>query len=247
MKSKISITLNEKLLKNIDSQIDGFNIRNRSQAIENILSKSVGQIKIAAILASKMKDLRFFKEVYGEKLIIHLFKNLQNNNFKKAFIIGEKDVLSKIFELMGSGSEYFLSIEYIEDSEPKGSMKSLGLLKNKINSSFLVIPADNYFEFDLDSFWQFHSKSSNLSTLAITTSSNPSKLGVVELSGNKVIGFEQKPQKSKNYLVWSGIMICEPEILYYDYFSIEKELIPKIIILSKVSGFIFTGKWKNVA
>ncbi|MDD4354217.1 MAG: sugar phosphate nucleotidyltransferase [Candidatus Nanoarchaeia archaeon] len=246
MKSKISITLDERLLKNLDSYIDGFNVRNRSQAIEQILSKNLSQTKIAVILASKMKDYRFNKEIKGEKAIVQIFKKLQNHSFKKAFIIGEKEVLSKIFEVIGSGNDYFLIIEYIEDSVPKGSLKSLSLIKNKINSSFLIIPADNYFEFDIDSFWKFHSKNNNLVTLAITTSNNPSKLGVVELTGEKIIGFAQKPDKSKNYLVWSGIMMCEPEILFYDYKSIENELILKLIELNSAGGFIFAGEWKNL-
>ena len=246
MKSKISITLDEKLLKNLDNYIDGFNVRNRSQAIEQILLKNLSQNKIAVILASTMNDYRFNKIINNQKAIIHIFQKLQNHNFKKVFIIGEKDVLSKLFETIGSGNNYFLSIEYIEDLKPSGSMKSLSLLKNKVNSSFLVIPADNYFEFDLDSFWKFHLKNNNLATLAITTSNNPSKLGVVELTGEKVIGFVQKPQKSKNYLVWSGIMMYEPEILFYDYKSVEKELIPKLIELKSAGGFIFAGEWKNI-
>jgi NDP-sugar pyrophosphorylase family protein len=246
MKSKISITIDEKLLKNLDSYIDGFKIRNRSQAIEYMLSKNLNQIKTAVILASKMKDYRFMSYIKGEKAIIQLFRKLQNYGFKKAFIIGEKDILSKIFEILGSGNDYFLGIDYVEDSNPEGSMKSLSLVKNKITSSFIVIPADNYFEFDLDSFWKFHQKNNNIATLAITTSSNPSKLGVVELNGEKVIGFIQKPKKLSNYLVWSGIMMCEPEMLFYNQKSIEKEIIPQLIGLKSVSGFIFTDEWKNI-
>jgi NDP-sugar pyrophosphorylase family protein len=246
MKSKISITLDEKLLKTLDNHIDGLNTRNRSQAIEQILSKNLIQNKMVVILASKMSDFRFNKMINNEKAIIHIFKKLQFYSFKKVFIVGEKEVLSKIFETIGSGNDYFLNIEYIEDINPSGSMKSLSLLKNKIKSSVLVIPADNYFEFNLDSFWNFHSKNNNMATLAITTSSNPSKLGVVELSGEKVIGFAQKPKKSKNYLVWSGIMIAEPEILFYDYKSTEKEMIPKLIELNSAGGFIFAGEWKNI-
>jgi NDP-sugar pyrophosphorylase family protein len=246
MKSKISITIEENLLNNIDSYIDGLQIRNRSQAIEQILSKNISHTKIAVILASKMKDYRFMCEINGEKLIIQLFRKLQNYGFKKAFVIGEKDILSKIVETIGSGNDYFLDIIYVEDSSPEGSMKSLSLVKNKINSSFLVLPADNYFEFDLESFWKFHLKNNNVATLAITTSQNPLKLGVVELNGDKVTGFIQKPKKSSNYLVWSGIMICEPEMLFYSQKSLEKEIIPQLIKLNAVGGFIFTGEWKNI-
>lgn len=85
MKSKISITIDNNILKSIDGQIDGLKIRNRSQAIESILSKNLSQNKIATILASKMSNFRFSKEINNEKIIIHLVKKLQNFGFKKAF------------------------------------------------------------------------------------------------------------------------------------------------------------------
>ena len=246
MKSKISITIEESILKNLDGFIDGINIRNRSQAIEGILSKRMNENKIAVILASKIDEFRILSRVKGEPLIVKTVKNLQSYSFKKVFMIGEKKILSKIFEILGTGQDYLLEIEYIEDSEPKGSAKSLSLLKNKIKSNFLTIPADNYFEMDLNSLWNFHAKTDNLMNLAITVSPNPTKLGVVNMQGEKVIGFVQKSKQSNNYLVWSGIMICKPEILFYDFKSIDEETIPKLIELSKVGGFIFTGTWANI-
>lgn len=246
MKKKISITIEETTLKEVDKSIDGINIRNRSQAIEKILSINLNKEKIAVILATKMNNFRFLKKIKEEKIIIHLIKKLQFYNFKKVYFVGEKNILSKIFEIFGKGSDYFMNIEYVENKNPRGSADSLSLLKNKINSSFIVVPADNYFEFNLNKFWNFHKKNNNICDLAITISKNSSKLGVVEMEGEKVVGFKQKPDSNNNFVVWSGIMICEPEILYYDFNYLETQTIPTLIELSKVGGFLFTGEWKNV-
>lgn len=246
MKEKISITMEESVLKDLDEVIDGINIRNRSQAIEYLVNKSLSKNRIAVILATKIDSFRILSEVKGAPVIVHNIKLLQSYGFKKLFIIGEKKILSKIFEVVGTGQDYLLKVEYVEDSKPRGSASSLGLLKNRLKSTFLVMPGDNYFDTDLDAFWNYHSNNNGLMTLAITSSNNPTRLGVVNLQGNNVVGFVQKSKKSKSYLVWTGVMICEPEILFNDSSSVEKELIPKLIKNKNVKGYLFTGDWKNI-
>ena len=49
-KRKISITLNEKLLNDVDSLVDNIFIRNRSQAIEHLVSNGIKENKAAVIL-----------------------------------------------------------------------------------------------------------------------------------------------------------------------------------------------------
>ena len=49
-KTKISITINEKTLHDIDSIIDNIYIRNRSQAIEHLARNALGENKTAVIL-----------------------------------------------------------------------------------------------------------------------------------------------------------------------------------------------------
>ena len=52
MKKRISITVDEKILKNVDSIVDRLYIRNRSQAVEYLIKKTLGEEKIAVILAT---------------------------------------------------------------------------------------------------------------------------------------------------------------------------------------------------
>ena len=52
MKKRITITLDEKILKNIDPVIDRIYIRNRSQAIEFLIGKTLGENKTAVVLAT---------------------------------------------------------------------------------------------------------------------------------------------------------------------------------------------------
>ena len=66
MKEKISITIDDNLLKEIDNTIDNVYVRNRSQAIEYLVTNALKEEKIAVILAGgEIERLR----VNGEFMI----------------------------------------------------------------------------------------------------------------------------------------------------------------------------------
>ena len=65
MKKKISITISEKTLHDIDNIIDYIYIRNRSQAIELLVNSSLGKNKIAVILSGgPEKDLKISEKEF---------------------------------------------------------------------------------------------------------------------------------------------------------------------------------------
>ena len=81
-KVKISITINEKTLHDIESIIDSIYIRNRSQAIEHLVKNVLGENKTAVILlGGSEENLRISKEVYRPTAKI---KNSSVNNIYSA-------------------------------------------------------------------------------------------------------------------------------------------------------------------
>ena len=57
MKQKVSITINSKMLRDVDSLVDNIFIRNRSQSIEYLIEKALKETKTAVILADNKKSL----------------------------------------------------------------------------------------------------------------------------------------------------------------------------------------------
>ena len=95
-KVKISITLNENTLHDIDSIVDNIYIRNRSQAIEHLVKNSLGENKTAVILLGGKEDtLKISGQIYRPTAKIKkntviesaLVKLRENNNLIK---MGEK-------------------------------------------------------------------------------------------------------------------------------------------------------------
>lgn len=251
MKEKISITIEEKTLKEIDSMIDNIYIRNRSQAIEHLVNSALGDNKIAVILSGGTPDslkiseteFRPTAKIKDLAVIEMQLKKLRENGFKVVYIIAMHKVLTAIFDILKDGSSYGIKINYVEDKESRGTASSLRLLKGKVNSSFLVVYGDIIIEkIKIDSLYQDHLRMKGLSTLMLTTSPTPSKKGIVKVEGSKILEFIQKPKKTDIYLGFSSLFAAEPEILDYHGSSLEHDVFPKLAEKGLLFGHLSSEK-----
>lgn len=250
-KKKISITINEKTLQDIDSIIDNIYIRNRSQAIEHLVKNSLGENKTALILiGGDEKHLRISgmeyrptAKVKNNTVVESAVKKLRENNFKTIFIVARHNLLTKLFEILKDGSNYGVKMNYIEEKTSNGTADSLRLLKGKINSNFLVVYGDIIFnKINIDELWSDHIKQNAIATIMLTTSSKPSEKGTVKVEGNKVLAFTQKSKKSDIYLVFSPIFVAEPQIFEYSGSSLEFDIFPELAEKGLLNGHLSSEK-----
>ena len=250
-KTKISITINEKTLKDIDSIIDNIYIRNRSQAIEHLAKNALGENKTAVILLGGNEgNIRISKEEYrptakikSSTVIGLAIKKLRENNFKTIFIAARHNLLTKLFELLKDGTDYGVKINYTEEKNANGTADSLRLLKGKIKNNFLVVYGDIIFnKISIEELWNDHIKQNSISTIMLTTSSKPSEKGTVRVEGNRVLTFEQKPRKSDTYLVFSPIFVTEPQIFEYSGPSLELDIFPELAKKGLLNGHLSSEK-----
>jgi len=104
MKQKISITIDRGILKRIDSVVDNVIIRNRSQAIEHLVSNSLGENRTAVILAGgDEKSMKISENEYritariGKTTIVEkAIKKLRQNNFGNIFIVARSNILTSV-------------------------------------------------------------------------------------------------------------------------------------------------------
>ncbi|MBI2658938.1 hypothetical protein HYX05_02435 [Candidatus Woesearchaeota archaeon] len=250
-KTKISITINEKTLQDIDSIVDNVYIRNRSQAIEHLAKNALGENKAAVILlGGNDRHLRISKDDYrptarikNNSVIELALKKLRENNFKTVFIVARHSLLTRLFEMLKDGTEYGVKISYIEEKQSSGTADSLRLLKGKINSNFLVVYGDIIFNrINIEELWNDHIKQNAIATIMLTTSSKPSEKGTVRVEGNKVLTFTQKPKKSDIYLVFSPIFVAEPQIFEYSGASLEFSVFPELAEKGLLNGHLSSEK-----
>lgn len=258
MKNKISITLDKAVLKEIESLVDGIRIRNKSQAIEFLLRKSISERRTAVILAGgpeeKLKVNSVFKPLVkvGNKTVMErMLENLRKYKFLDVFVVGRKNILSEIFKTIGDGSGFGVNIQYVEEKEEKhvtkqDTARTLKLLKDKIKKTFLCLYCDMIFDYNLESFWAFHIKNNDIATCLLKTVEQPEKWSVVALHGNKIVDYVEKPKKAESYLVFAGLFVAEPELLTQQGSSLEYEVLPSLAAKGLLSGFVASGRSEHV-
>lgn len=259
MKEKISITLEEELIKDIDKMVDGTKVKNRSHAIELLISRTMGHNRPkTAIFLLGGEGTRFRPITYempkallplqGKTVPEHLF-----NLFKKygitrfIFSLGYK--AEKIREYFGNGSKWGVEIIYVVEEKPMGSAGAIKLAKQYLNnSSFIVTNGDELKDIDIEDMYKAHKETGAKITVALTTVENPSAYGVAAMKGNRILKFVEKPKKedSPSNLINSGLSIWEPnalETIPQGFSMYEKDVFPILAERRELFGYIFEGQW----
>jgi len=248
VKEKVSLTIEKKVLKEVEGIIDGLKIRNMSQAVEYLLKRALGEEKIGVILCggdeNKYKidgKYRFTIKINDSTLIEETIKKLKKYGFKHIFIIARENVLTNMFRILEDGRRYGMEVEYIKEVFSNGTMDSLRLLKGRINTNFLVVFGDVVFDIDLNKLWETHIKNMGTATLTLETYDKPGEKGVVQLEGNQIVDFVQKPKNFKSYIAFVPLFFCAPEIFEYNGKSLEEDVFPILAKEGMLFGYVTSG------
>lgn len=114
-----------------------------------------------------------------------------------------------IRSVCGDGRQWDLSIHYTEETQPLGTMGALSLIKDKINSTFLVINGDVLTDLSINAFTAFHRQHRGLLSVAVAKRNVHIDFGVIEQQANLVTGFIEKPLLC--HIVSTGIYCLEPQ------------------------------------
>ncbi len=263
---RLTITLQKDLLNAVDTYIDGVSIRNRSHAIEALLSRETHpQIKKAVILAAD-EGITFRPFTYempkamlpikGRPLLEYVITQLRLHDIRELYItVGY--LSEKIISYFGNGSKFGISINYI--SQNKKDVGTGGALLAcakflKANEPFFLIYGDVLADINYQDMAKFYYRRKNaFGVVALTTVAHPELWGVVKIKGHNIVEFDEKPIKTKtqSHLISSGIYLFTPEIFSYipkgGKTSIERDVLPKIVQAHKISGYIMEGKWYDIS
>lgn len=260
MKKKISVTINSRILRDVNSIVDNIFIRNRSQAFEYLIKKALKENKIAIILAGESKisldkkvKSRYSLKINYFTIIERAIKKLSNSGFKNIYIIADHNNLTNIFKIIGDGSSHNIKIEFVDEEIPEGTAAALKLLKGKIKTTFLVVWCDIIFdEVNLNELWRQHLQEKAISTLLLSSSVTPASdkvlWGHVNLEGNKIVSYSEKQavKNIKSSIFFRGIFVAEPEIFSYSGKSLEFDIFPELAKRRLLLGQISSAEYLHV-
>ena len=248
-KSKIAISVDNSLLKIVDSKVDHSIIRSRSQAIEYFLKKGLQEQSVStAVLLLKGEHQGFaLKEINGQSLIRQQIFFFEKYGIKTLYIITQHTKNMNL--LLNEISNSKIKVEIIE-THAKGNADALFSVRKKIDSSFIVMSGDTYNDFDLLKMIKKHMASEKLATIGLMTREKASSYGTAILDGDLVIDFQEKPKHHSTNIVNAGIYIFKQEIFELfekeKDFSLEKNIFPKLAKLKQLVGFFTYGEYVHV-
>lgn len=259
---RLTITLKNELVKQLDKFIDGSRIRNRSHAIEYLLTKSFGPGVGRALILAGGRGQRLQPFTYelpkcllpvsGRPLLEHVIALLRQHGVRD-LVVSVGSLGGKIKEHFGDGSKYGVAIRYLEQGEAEtGTAQPVRQAKKYFSDApFFCYYGDVLAEINLVDLAEFHLSHKGIATVALTSVAKASDWGVVALHGSKILGFQEKPgaKPSLSHVINAGLYVFNPEIfeaITSRDTSLESDVFPRLASTGRFYGFPFEGKWFDV-
>ncbi len=131
-------------------------------------------------------------EIGGKPMLEHIINNLKSQGFRK-ILISVNYLSENIISYFKTGKNLGVSIKYIKEDKPLGTLGSLGLIKEKSKKPILVINGDTLTNINLKEMLNFHHKNNSNATMAVKVMTNSNPYGVVKTNGLLIESFQEKP------------------------------------------------------
>lgn len=155
-------------------------------------------------------------------MIFHAIAKLKEADIQDILIVTGKDHMGDVVNLLGSGHEFGLSFTYKVQDEAGGIAQALGMAEHFVGDDLMVvILGDNVFADSIASSVSKFREQGGGAKIMIQEVLDPNRYGVPELSGDKIVSIEEKPQHPKSNYAVTGIYMYDAKV-----FEIVKTLKP---------------------
>lgn len=255
-KQRVSLTLEEGLVDQIDQKVESGAFNNRSQAIQHFLEEHLSRESVSTALVlcgGPQDDLECMITVNGKPVLEHTIEHLVESGVETIILL-VGDQHDQITDHFGDGSRFGASIEYLREDAPLGTAGGLRRLRDRLTETFLLLNGDVLCRADLQDMAQTHRESDAPATMALTTVQDTSPYGVVRLKGDSIIGFTEKPEtgSAPSRLINAGMYLLEPEVI--DLLPPEDEqqtvnvedLFEQLAEQQQLKGYVYDGEWHDL-
>jgi len=161
----------------------------------------------------------------GQKpMIYYPIEKLTSIGIEEILIVTGVEHMGDVVSLLGSGKDFGCRFTYKVQDEAGGIAQALALAENFAGGqSLAVILGDNVFESSLKSYADRFIAQRTGARILLKQVTEPQRFGVAELSGDKVIGIEEKPKEPKSDYAVTGIYFYDEAV-----FDIIRTLKPSV-------------------
>ncbi|MEW4431800.1 sugar phosphate nucleotidyltransferase [Paenibacillus pabuli] len=155
-------------------------------------------------------------------MIFHSVYKLKQSGIEDILIVTGKDHMGDVVNLLGSGSDMGVSFTYKVQDEAGGIAQALDLAEHFVgDDQMVVILGDNVFEDDISPFVENFKTQSAGAKILIQEVHDPTRFGVPEIDGSRILSIEEKPKTPKSNYAVTGIYMFDHTV-----FEIVKTLKP---------------------
>jgi glucose-1-phosphate thymidylyltransferase len=146
-------------------------------------------------------------------MIYYPIEKLTSAGIKEVLIVTGVDHMGDVVNLLGSGRDFGCRFTYKVQDEAGGIAQALSLAENFTNQQpLVVILGDNIFQTSLKNHISGFESQKTGARVLLKQVPDPQRFGVAQLSGNKVIGIEEKPKKPKSDYAVTGVYFYDASV-----------------------------------
>ncbi len=148
--------------------------------------------------------------VGGKPILETIIERFAKQGFRNIYV-SVHYLKQKISEYFGDGSNWGVSIKYIDEAQPLGTGGALGLLPHdELELPLIMMNGDLLTKVNFDSLLNFHSASNSCATVAVREYDFQVPYGVLNHKQGQVIEIVEKP--IHQFFVNAGIYVLEPNV-----------------------------------
>ncbi len=170
----------------------------------------------------------------GDKPIIEVIIDGFNRQGFFSFLlsVGYKAEIIRFYFAEYNNRPY--EVKFVQEEKPLGTAGALGLLRDRLDKTFIVSNSDIVVELDYNHLLEYHREKKNCFTIVGALRKFSVPYGVLKTEGDVLEGVDEKPEL--HFLVNTGLYVLEPEAL--SLVSGEKFLdMTELMVLAKENNF----------
>jgi glucose-1-phosphate thymidylyltransferase len=150
----------------------------------------------------------------GQKpMIYYPIEKLTSIGIEEILIVTGVEHMGDVVSLLGSGRNFGCRFTYKVQDEAGGIAQALALAENFSNNGKLaVILGDNIFQVNLKNYAEKFVNQPAGARILLKQVPHPQRFGVAELSGDKIVSIEEKPQLPKSDYAVTGIYFYDSSV-----------------------------------
>jgi len=144
----------------------------------------------------------------------YVLEDLKNSGITKIAIVLGNVYQEKVKEHYEDGQKFGVSIQYIQQDEPKGIAHAVSLCKEYVkNEPFIVYLGDNLIKGGISTFAKKFGSSKDDAMVLLCQVKNPQRFGVAKIDKNgKLVQLIEKPKEPPSNYALTGIYFFKPPI-----------------------------------